>query len=84
MAKVINLEDALRKMSPTSNQNSITEEEFNEIKQIFTDTLDSLIECADRHNVDRDDFVRYFGHMFNTTVSISTFYQFESQKKGRQ
>lgn len=81
MAKVINFEEKRRKMSEEEDR-FLTDKEFDEFRKIFTDTIVSLADFADRHNIDRNDFIRYFGKMFNTTVSIGSFYQFESQERG--
>ena len=75
------MDERRRKMSEDEGR-FLTDEEFNEFRKIFTDTIITLADFADKHNIDRNDFIRYFGKMFNTTVSISSFYQFESQEEG--
>lgn len=78
MAKVINFEEAKikrRRFDPTEGE-VLSEEEFEGLRVIISETITSLVECADKHNIDRNDFVRYAALLFKTTADISSFYQF--------
>lgn len=80
MAKVINLDEKRRTILAEEGK-PLTDEEFEEFRRIFTDTIVTLADFADKHNIDRNDFIRYFAAMFKTTADISSFYQFESQER---
>ena len=58
----------------------LTKEEFEDFNKIFTETLNALIDCADKHNIDRDSFVKYFCAIFGTMAEVSTFEHY--QRKG--
>ena len=38
----------------------LNDKEFKDFNDIVQNTLNSLIDCADKHNIDRDSFVKYF------------------------
>ena len=38
----------------------LNDKEFKDFNDIVQNTLNSLIACADKHNIDRDSFVKYF------------------------
>ena len=57
----------------------LNKDEFDDLNVIIKNTLNSLIECADNHNIDKNDFIRYFSSVFGTMAQISTF---ENYKKG--
>lgn len=58
---------------------NLTDEEFEDFNEIVTETLNTLIDCADKHNIDRDSFIKYFCAIFGTMAEVSTF---ENYKKG--
>jgi hypothetical protein len=58
---------------------NLTDEEFEDFNEIVKETLNTLIDCADKHNIDRDSFIRYFCALFGTMAEVSTF---ENYKKG--
>lgn len=84
MAEIVKFSEIKRKDVPQGEERVLTDQEFEEFRKIFSDTIINLADCADRHNLDRDGFIRYFAAMLKTTADISSFYQFESQKEGRQ
>lgn len=51
----------------------LTDEELEDFQKIVCTTIDALIQCADKHNIDRDDFVKYFAEIFYTMCEVSTF-----------
>ena len=51
----------------------LTGAEFDDFNEIVGETIGKLVECADKHNIDRDSFVRYFATMFVAMSEISTF-----------
>lgn len=55
----------------------LTDVEFEDFNEIVGETIGKLVECADKHNIDRDSFVRYFATMFVAMAEISTFEQYE-------
>ena len=61
----------------------LNDKEFKNFNDIVQNTLNSLIDCADKHNIDRDSFVKYFSAIFGTMVEVSTFtnYTHTSQKR---
>lgn len=54
----------------------LTDMEFDDFNKIVGETIDRLVECADKHNINRDDFVRYFATIFVAMAEISTFEQY--------
>ena len=80
MAEVINLDEKRRKTISGEDGSPLTDAEFEEFRKIFSDTITNLADCADRHNIDRDGFIRYFAAMLKTTADICSFYQFDSQR----
>ena len=51
----------------------LTEEEFDDYSKIIFELISKLIDCADKHNLDRNDFMKYAAIMFKGMVDISTF-----------
>lgn len=56
-----------------NEQNRLTEAELDDINDIVGDTITALVDCADKHNIDRDSLVRYFAAMFKVMAEVSTF-----------
>lgn len=52
---------------------NLTDEEFEDFNEIVKETLNALISCADKHNIDRDSFIKYFCAMFGTMAEVCTF-----------
>ena len=57
----------------------LNKSEFDDLNEIIKNTLNSLIECADKHNIDRNDFIRYFSSVFGTMAEISTFEKYKKE-----
>ena len=60
--------------------------EFEDLNKIIETTLNTLIDCADRHNIDRDSFIKYFCTVFGTMTEVSTFKHYKAEnfsKKGK-
>ena len=57
----------------------LTDKEFADFNEIVQNTLNALIDCADKHNIDRNSLIQYFGKVFGIMAEISTF---EHYKKG--
>ena len=51
----------------------LNDKEYKDFNEIVQNTLNSLIDCADKHNIDRDDFIKYFSAIFGTMAEVSTF-----------
>ena len=51
----------------------LNKKEFEDFNEIVQSTLNSLIDCADKHNIERDSFIKYFSAMFGTMAEVSTF-----------
>lgn len=54
-------------------KNDLTEEEFKDVNKIIKESLNALIDCADKHNIDRDSLIKYFCSVFGAMAEISTF-----------
>lgn len=63
----------MRTCDDKSKTSGLTNEEFEDFNKIVQDTLNALIDCADRHNIDRNSFVKYFCAIFGTMAEVSTF-----------
>ena len=44
----------------------LNDKEFKDFNDIVQNTLNSLITCADKHNIDRDSFAKYFSAYTST------------------
>lgn len=51
----------------------LNDKEFKDFNEIVQNTLNSLIDCADKHNFDRNSFIQYFSAIFGTMAEVSTF-----------
>ena len=60
-------------------RDNFTDAAFADFDGIVRETVNKLIKCADKHNIDRDDFIKYFAAIFNTMAEISTFKYYESE-----
>ncbi len=56
---------------------NLKDAEFVELNEIIKQTLNDLIDCADKHNIDRDSFIKYFGAVFGVMAEVSTFKCYE-------
>lgn len=61
----------------------LNDKEFNDFNEIVKNTLNSLIYCADKHNIDRDSFIKYFYAIFGTMADVSTFSNYIRTPKER-
>lgn len=61
----------------------LNDKEFNDFNEIVKNTLNSLIYCADKHNIDRDSFIKYFYAIFGTMADVSTFSNYTRTQKER-
>ena len=60
----------------SEHASGLTDAEFNDFNEIVGETINKLVKCADKHNIDRDSFVRYFATMFSAMANMSTFEQY--------
>lgn len=65
----------------SKDKQGLTQEEFVDFNKIVQNTLNSLIDVADKHNIDRDSLVRYFCAMFGTMAEVSTFEHYKQSGK---
>ena len=61
----------------------LNNKESKDLNEIVKNTLNSLIDCADKHNIDRDSFVKYFSAVFGTVADVSTFTNYTRTPKER-
>ena len=61
----------------------LNDKEFKDFNEIVQNTLNSLIYCADKHNIDRDDFIKYFSVIFGTMAEVATFTNYTRTPKER-
>ena len=61
----------------------LNDKELKDFNDIVQNTLNSLIACADKHNIDRDSFVKYFSAIFSVMAEVSTFTNCTSTPKER-
>lgn len=54
-------------------KDELTNEEFEDFNKIVKEALNSLIDCADKYNIDRDSLIKYFCEVFGAMAEISTF-----------
>lgn len=56
--------------------------EFDDLNEIIKNTLNSLIGVADKHNIDRDSFIKYFSAVFGTMAEVSKFEYYTRYDEG--
>ena len=56
----------------------LNDKELKDFNDIVQNTLSSLIDCADKHNIDRDSFIKYFAAILCTMTEVSTFTNYTS------
>ena len=61
----------------------LNDKELKDFNDIVQNTLSSLIDCADKHNIDRDSFIKYFSSIFSTMAEVSTFTNYTRTPKER-
>jgi len=61
----------------------LNDKEFKDFNEIVQNTLNALIDCADKHSIDRDSFIKYFSAIFSTMAEISTFTNYTRTPKER-
>lgn len=61
----------------------LNDKKFKDLNEIVQNTLNSLIDCADKHNIDRDSFIKYFSAIFGTMADVSTFTNYTHTPKER-
>lgn len=66
-------------MATDERDEGLTVEEIEDFNIIVQKTLNDLIDCADKNNIDRDSFVKYFCTLFGVMAELSTF---KNYKKG--
>lgn len=66
----------------STHASGLTDAEFDDFNEIVGETINSLVMCADKHNIDRDSFVKYFATMFGAMAEISTFSQYGKELVG--
>lgn len=60
----------------------LTDKEYEDFNGIIHKTLNELVKCADKHNIDRDSFIRYFVSIFGAMVHLTTFSYYTPTEKG--
>ena len=61
----------------------LNDKEFKDFNDIVQNTLNSLIACADKHNIGRNSFVKYFSTTFGVMAEICTFTNYTRTSKER-
>ena len=61
----------------------LNDKEFKDFNEIVQNTLNSLIDCADKHNIDRDSFIKYFSEIFGILADVSIFTNYTRTPKER-
>lgn len=64
-------------MEPETLSNAEHEAFVSDLTPIVLNTVHSLVELADKHNIDQDNVMEYFSTLFSTMAEISTFAGFE-------
>lgn len=60
----------------------LSKKEIDDLNEIIGHTLNKLTDCADKHNIDRDSFIKYFCAVFGAMAEISTFKHYTKDIKG--
>ena len=59
--------------------NDLTAAEFEDVQTIVCNTINEIVACADKHNVDRDSLIKYVVSVFAATADLCTFQNYESE-----
>lgn len=65
----------------SEHASGLTDQEFEDFNTIVGDTISKLVEYADKHNIDRDSFVKYFSAVFGAMAEISTFQNYAVSRR---
>lgn len=52
----------------------------DDVNKIYLSVINQLIATADKHDVERDSMIAYFGQVFSVMSEISTFENWEVSK----
>ena len=61
----------------------LNDKELKDFNEIVQNTLNLLVDCADKHNIDRNSFVKYFSTTFGAMAEICTFTNYTRTLKER-
>ena len=60
-------------MNEDAYTNVLTDEEIEAVEKVLCDTIETLLRCADEHNLDRDDFIQDFAESLLDICRVDTF-----------
>lgn len=62
-----------KKQNKVTHASGLTDAKFDDFNDIVGDVIDKLITIADKHNIERDDAMKYFATMFGAMLGVATF-----------
>lgn len=65
----------------SNRASGLTDAEFDDFNEIVGETITKLVECADKHNIDRDSFVNCFAQTFKVMAELCTFEHYGEGKE---
>lgn len=62
----------------SDKQSNLTDKEMEDLQSIVTDTLASVCDMADKHNIDRDSMLKYFADMLTAFTEVASIQNYET------
>lgn len=62
----------------SDKQSNLTDKEMEDLQRITTETLASVCVMADKHNIDRDSMLKYFGDMLTAFAEVASIQNYET------
>ena len=64
----------------SDNQSNLTGKEMEDLQNIVTDTLASICDMADKHNIDRNSMLKYFADMLTAFAEVASIQNYETKQ----
>ena len=64
----------------SDNQSNLTGKEMEDLQNIVTDTLASICDMADKHNIDRNSMLKYFADMLTAFAEVASIHNYETKQ----
>lgn len=62
----------------SDKQSNLTDKEMEDLQNIVANTLASICVMADRHNIDRDNMLKYFADMLTVFTEVANIQNYET------
>ncbi len=62
----------------SNKQRNLTDKEIDDLQNIVTGTLANVCTMADKHNIDRDSMLKYFGDMITAFAEVTSIQNYKA------